>query len=93
MLAAVDEADFVVLREALGVSDSVLSKHLKVLDDAGYLVLTKSTVASRVRTRASLTPVGRQAYADHVAELRRLLGGAPIDGPATTRHPRGGTHL
>lgn len=73
MLAAVSDAEFSVLREALGVSDSVLSKHLKVLEDAGYLELKKSTVGSRVRTRAALTGAGRRAYAGHVAELQRLV--------------------
>lgn len=91
MLAVVEEADFVVLREALGVSDSVLSKHLKVLEDAGYLVLKKSTIASRVRTRASLTPTGRHAYADHVAELQRLIAGDSTDALRTASTPRGNT--
>lgn len=81
LLAAVDDAEFAVLREELGVSDSVLSKHLKVLEEAGYLTLAKSLVkrtgASRVRTRVSLTPAGRRAYAGHVAELRRLIAADP----------------
>ena len=77
MLAAVNEADFSVLREELDVSDSVLSKHLRVLEEAGYLVLKKSTVASRVRTRAALSKAGRRAYAGHVAELQRLVAGDP----------------
>jgi len=75
MLAAVDFVEFPVLRESLGVSDSVLSKHLKVLEDAGYLVLRKATVASRVRTRVALTSAGQAAYSGHVAELQRLIGG------------------
>jgi DNA-binding HxlR family transcriptional regulator len=31
------EAEFQVLRDELGVSDSVLSKHLKQLEDAGHV--------------------------------------------------------
>jgi DNA-binding MarR family transcriptional regulator len=77
MLSAVQDAEFAVLRETLGVSDSVLSKHLKVLEEAGYLTLTKFTVASRVRTLAALTAAGRRAYAGHVAELRRLVAADP----------------
>ncbi len=73
-LAAVEDVEFAVLREMLGVSDSVLSKHLKVLEDAGYLRLLKATVAGRVRTRAALTRAGRRAYDGHVAELLRLVG-------------------
>ena len=79
MLAAVNEAEFAVLRDELDVSDSVLSKHLKVLEEAGYVVLKKSTIASRVRTRAALTAAGRRAYAGHVAELQRLVAGDPAD--------------
>ena len=75
LLAAVDEADFSALRAELGLSDSVLSKHLKVLAESGYLVLKKSTVASRVRTRVALTRAGRRAYTAHVAELQRLVAG------------------
>lgn len=74
MLAAVDDAELAVVRDSLEVSDSVLSKHLKVLEESGYLVLKKATVASRLRTRISLTKAGRRAYAGHVAELQRLVG-------------------
>lgn len=81
LLAPVQEADFAVLREALGVSDSVLSKHLRVLEDAGYLALKKSTTGSRVRTRAALTPAGRRAYSAHVAELQRLIAGDSFTAP------------
>jgi DNA-binding MarR family transcriptional regulator len=85
MLAALDEADFSALRDALELSDSVLSKQLKVLAEAGYLVLTRATVASRVRTRVALTRAGRQAYAAHVAELQRLVS---ADHAAALQRPR-----
>ncbi len=77
MLAVVEDAEFSVLREALEVSDAVLSKHLKVLGEAGYVTLKKSTVSSRVRTRVALTSAGRRAYAGHVAELQRLVASDP----------------
>ena len=72
ILSAVDEAEFALLREETGVSDSVLSKHLKQLEEAGYLKLRKATVSSRQRTWLSLTPQGRKAFAAHVQELTRL---------------------
>jgi DNA-binding MarR family transcriptional regulator len=72
ILSAVDEAEFALLREETGVSDSVLSKHLKQLEEAGYLKLRKATVSSRQRTWLSLTPGGRKAFAAHVQELTRL---------------------
>ena len=76
MLAPVADAEFALLRDDLGVSDSVLSKHLKVLEDAGYVKLTKQTLASKVRTRVALTAAGRAAFAAHVAELQRVIAAA-----------------
>jgi DNA-binding MarR family transcriptional regulator len=75
LLAAVDSAEFAAVREAVGVSDSVLSKHVKQLEDAGYVQVRKATVASRQRTSLSLTRAGRVAFEAHVAELRRITGG------------------
>lgn len=78
MLAAVETMAFSAIRDALGVSDSVLSKHVKVLQAAQYLEVTKARGASYPRTWIALTPAGRRAFAGHIAELRRIvdLGGA-----------------
>ena len=74
LLAAVDDMDFALVRERVGVSDSVLSKHVKQLEEAGYVTVRKSTRASRVRTNLALTRSGRAAFDAHVAELRRITG-------------------
>ena len=74
-LSTVDRAEFSIIRDMLGVADSVTSKHLKVLEDAGYLTLTKPTGNGRVKTWAGLTGEGRKAYASHVAALKALIAG------------------
>jgi DNA-binding MarR family transcriptional regulator len=74
LLAAVDTMEFATVRDQVGVSDSVLSKHVKQLEEAGYVRVTKATVASRQRTSLSLTAAGRRAFDAHVAELRRIAG-------------------
>ena len=79
ILSAADEAEFGMIRDAIAVSDSVLSKHLKQLEDAGYIQPRKQSHAGRQRTWLSLTPSGRDAFAAHVAELTRLAG---VAGPA-----------
>jgi DNA-binding MarR family transcriptional regulator len=66
--------DFAAVRNSVGVSDSVLSKHVKQLEEAGYVRVSKATVASRQRTSLSLTKDGRRAFDAHVAELRRIAG-------------------
>jgi predicted ArsR family transcriptional regulator len=50
----------------------VTSKHLRTLAEAGYVRLTKRGFSGRPRTWAALTGSGREAFAGHVAELRRL---------------------
>jgi DNA-binding MarR family transcriptional regulator len=72
-LAAVSEAEFATLRAVLEVSDSVLSKHVSALVNAGYLHSRKSFHAGRRTTWVGLTNVGRQALRDHVAAVRRLI--------------------
>lgn len=72
ILSSMDEAEFAMIRDAIKVSDSVLSKHLKQLEEAGYVKLTKQAENGRQRTWASLTSAGRKAFAAHVAELNRL---------------------
>ena len=74
LLAAVDSMEFAAVRDSIGVSDSVLSKHVKHLEEAGYLQVRKATIASRQRTSLALTKAGRSAFAAHVAERRRITG-------------------
>ncbi|KRF20882.1 MarR family transcriptional regulator [Nocardioides sp. Soil797] len=78
LLVTADRAEFAAIRDSLGVADSVASKHLKVLADAGYVKLDKPQGEGRVRTWASLTKEGRRAFAGHVAELRRLAAGLDV---------------
>jgi len=71
ILSSVD-AEFAMLRDAIKVSDSVMSKHLKQLEEAGYVALTKTSENGRQRTWASLTGKGRKAFAPPLAQLQRL---------------------
>ncbi|WP_194861368.1 transcriptional regulator [Dietzia sp. SYD-A1] len=72
MVAPVEALDFATVREALAVSDSALSKHIRVLADAGYLRTSKTAHASRTRTWITLTDSGREALNAHLAELHRI---------------------
>jgi DNA-binding transcriptional ArsR family regulator len=72
VLAGVQEAEFAVLRTTADVSDSVLSKHLSALAEAGYVRLRKAAMDGRQRTWASLTRGGRGAFRGHVEALTAL---------------------
>ena len=73
LLSTVDSMEFAALRDDLGVADSVLSKHLATLSDAGYVTLTRPTgLGGRPRTWARLTTTGHHALHGHLAALREL---------------------
>ena len=76
VLANADSAEVSRLREIAGVSDSVLSKHLSALVEAGYVRLTKSALDGRQRTWASFTRAGRKAFAAHMRALQALVASA-----------------
>lgn len=83
-LAAVEGAEFSTIRDALGVSDSVLSKQIKPLSEAGYVTITKTVIDSHVRTSLALTATGRKAYRAHIAALRDLTAMGDAATTATT---------
>ena len=72
-LTAVSEAEFSTVRDSLGVSDSVLSKHLTALECVGYIKRRKGVHRGRRTTWISLTPRGRKALKAHIAALRALI--------------------
>jgi len=73
VLASLKEVEFKYLRERLGVSDSVLSKHIKALEDARYVILIKRAENGRQRTWVSLSRDGRAAFNGHVKTLREII--------------------
>ena len=85
ILSAARKVEFGYLRDQLQLSDSDLSKQLKVLADAGYLT-TKRT--GKGKTRASwfsITTQGKQALQAHAAALQGLL--APSTPPPVPAEP------
>jgi DNA-binding MarR family transcriptional regulator len=78
LLATADEADFAFVRDSVGVSDSVLSKHGSALEAAGYVEIRKGHVGKRPRTWFKLTPAGRRAFAGHVKALQEIVGQANL---------------
>lgn len=75
LLSHVSEMEFKPLKSQLGVSDSVLSKQLKVLEGAGYIQASKQTSKTGYkRTWLALTPLGKKAYFGHVMALQAVIG-------------------
>lgn len=77
MLDAAGEVEFGTVQERLGVSASVLSKHVAVLTEAGYVEQSRAVRDTRQRVWLHLTREGSAAYAAHVAALRTILDHNP----------------
>lgn len=73
VLAEARRADFTFLRDSLELSDGNLSRHLQVLEGAGYVAIAKEFQDRRPRTWVQATPAGRQAFHDELAALQALL--------------------
>ncbi|MCC3272552.1 transcriptional regulator [Arthrobacter zhangbolii] len=81
LLSRLGSTEFALLRDTLEVSDPTLSKHLKQLEQAGYVKLSKGPgLAGRTHTWAELTVKGRAAFDSHVAFLREVISGPEGDG-------------
>lgn len=76
LAAGADWVEFATVRDAVGVSDSVLSKQSRALEDAGYLEVRKGAVGRRPRTWFRLTPAGRLSFAGHLAALHQMAEAA-----------------
>ncbi|MFC8067777.1 transcriptional regulator [Streptomyces sp. NPDC057293] len=74
LLEAAGEAEFGLVQKQLGVSASVLSKHVTVLMEAGYVEQRKGVRDTRQRVWLRLTRPGRDAYREHLAALRAIVG-------------------
>ena len=73
-LAARDETSFGELKELTGATDGNLSVHLRVLEDADYLNMSKGFIGRRPRTSYCLTETGRSAFKAYLATLAKLVG-------------------
>jgi DNA-binding transcriptional ArsR family regulator len=73
-LAATDDLSFSELKAALNATDGNLSVHARKLEDAGYVLCTKSFDGRTPRTGYKLTAAGRRAiekYLDHMDAIIR----------------------
>ena len=80
MLVSVPDGDrlaYGFIQETLGLTGGNLTTHLRKLEDAGYLVITKELQDSKPRTWVQPTPAGLRAFAEYLANLHRALNWSP----------------
>ncbi len=72
-IAGAGEADFTSIKKAVDTSDGNLSVHLRKLEEAGYLNVTKGFNARKPQTIYALSDEGRQAWAQYLEQMRTLI--------------------
>jgi DNA-binding MarR family transcriptional regulator len=73
-LVGAGSADFATLKAKLDTTDGNLSVHLRKLEEAGYVAVTKSFRERKPLTEVTLTDPGRKAFADYLEALGKLMG-------------------
>jgi DNA-binding MarR family transcriptional regulator len=73
MLAATPELSFTELRDALSMTDGNVTTHIRTLQEAGYLSVTKSFHNNRPLTTCALTASGKKAFTNYINLLEEIL--------------------
>ena len=73
LLAAAPELAFTELRDSLVMTDGNLTTHIRTLQEAGYVAVTKSFQNNRPLTTCSLTAGGRKAFSAYIDLLEQIV--------------------
>ena len=72
-LSGAETADFNTLKARLQTTDGNLSVHLRKLEEAGFVAVSKSFNGRKPLTEASLTEEGRSAFVAYLDAMAGLL--------------------
>jgi len=73
MLAAAPELSFTEMRDTLKMTDGNITTHIRTLQEAGYLSVTKSFQNNRPLTTCSLTTAGKKAFTNYINLLEEII--------------------
>lgn len=72
-LSGVESADFATLKARLQATDGNLSVHLRKLEEAGFVTVTKRFVGRKPLTEAAMTDTGRKAFVAYLDAMAGLV--------------------
>lgn len=72
-LSSTDSANFNELKDKLQTTDGNLSVHLRKLEDAGFVAVSKTFQGRKPMTRASMTEAGRTAFVAYLDAMSGLV--------------------
>lgn len=73
LLASVEEADFVYIKEQTGTTAGNLSVQIDKLQKATYIEVEKGFNGKKPRTTCRITPEGMKAFEEYVEALKSYI--------------------
>lgn len=73
LLAATPQLSYTELRDTLGLTDGNFTAHIRTLQEAGYVAVTKSFEGARPLTTFALTAKGTQAFTAYINLLEQVV--------------------
>jgi DNA-binding MarR family transcriptional regulator len=85
VLAPAESLTFRELKELLDMTDGNLSVHMRTLEEAAYVRVTKDFVDRKPRSTYALTPEGRAAFAQYIEALEAIIASSRATQPAPAK--------
>lgn len=76
-LYVVESADFTFLLQQTEMTAGNLSAHLRKLEDAGYVEVTKEFIERKPHTALALTRKGRDAFKQYRRDIKQIAERLP----------------
>lgn len=73
VLISIDQADFIFLKNQVNTTDGNLSVHLRKLEEAEYITVTKTFEDRKPISYYQITAKGRKAFKVYVERLEKFL--------------------
>lgn len=80
-----DGLSFVELKKLCDLTDGNLSRHIKVLSEAGFVDVEKSFIDNRPNTLCRITSNGEAAFTAYIEVLESIVKDASNPGVATSK--------
>jgi len=72
-LAANPEMSFKELKESLGMTDGNVSVHIRTLQQAGYVIVSKTFLKNRPHTTYRMTLMGIESFKEYIDLLEEIV--------------------
>ncbi|MEZ4936994.1 MAG: transcriptional regulator [Crocinitomicaceae bacterium] len=73
LLIVNDWLEYKYLKEKLELTDGNLASHINALEKLNYIIVKKAFVGKKTNTSYQITPLGRQAFEEHLQALEQII--------------------